>query len=353
MTDSIEQYQQQIAFFEKSAETKSKVTKSEADRLKLEIELDKLVNSEQGQLKTKASKLKAYYNKLCEDEAKSLKRNQNLLADLQRIDTQFQHLEVKLDRLSNLKRECEVYFRSAYPVWTAENKIFPDENQNYSVNRNIYKAVTNYSQLSIQHQQQQQEQKQNTNQISDLNALITALKSNIQLSPNNNNPVLNNHGHQVEPSRHQENHPTTNVLHNLLISSMQSPAPNQSDHLTQESKHVKNNETLSQLISSTLAKPQDLKHQQQYQLEQQTGQQLNYNDTLLKEYEREVKRQDGTNLADFTLTSSLNYLNPAFHSTSGVDQNNQHLQHNNDNDLNKWSESSIILKKKTWTKVMI
>jgi hypothetical protein len=32
-----------------------------------------------------------------------MKRNQQLLADLQRIDSQFNQLEVKLERLSNLK----------------------------------------------------------------------------------------------------------------------------------------------------------------------------------------------------------------------------------------------------------
>lgn len=32
-----------------------------------------------------------------------MKRNQQLLTDLQRVDTQFQQLEIKLERLSNLK----------------------------------------------------------------------------------------------------------------------------------------------------------------------------------------------------------------------------------------------------------
>ena len=32
-----------------------------------------------------------------------MKRNQQLLTDLQRVDTQFQQLEIKLERLTNLK----------------------------------------------------------------------------------------------------------------------------------------------------------------------------------------------------------------------------------------------------------
>ncbi len=53
--------------------------------------------------KAKAIKLKAYYTKLCDDETKSARRNQKILADLQRIDNQFQLLEGKLERLANLK----------------------------------------------------------------------------------------------------------------------------------------------------------------------------------------------------------------------------------------------------------
>ena len=54
-------------------------------------------------MREKASKLRAYYLKICEDEQKSVKRNQDLLKDLQRIDSQFQAMESKLERLANLK----------------------------------------------------------------------------------------------------------------------------------------------------------------------------------------------------------------------------------------------------------
>ncbi len=54
-------------------------------------------------LRTKAFKLKAYYTKLCQDEEKSFKRNQSILNDIQRVDSQFQQFESKLERLSGLK----------------------------------------------------------------------------------------------------------------------------------------------------------------------------------------------------------------------------------------------------------
>ncbi len=118
--------QQKIDFFQKSADTKEKISKrflkniymilifffclnkinfvnSENDRLKLELELNKIINSDDSKSKFKAIKLKAYYTKLCDDETKSMKRNQQLLTDLQRVDTQFQQLEIKLERLTNLK----------------------------------------------------------------------------------------------------------------------------------------------------------------------------------------------------------------------------------------------------------
>ena len=53
--------------------------------------------------KAKAVKLKAYYQKLCDEEEKSMKRNQQLLVDMQRIDSQFLQLDSKLERLTNLK----------------------------------------------------------------------------------------------------------------------------------------------------------------------------------------------------------------------------------------------------------
>ncbi len=76
---------------------------SENDRIKLEIELNKLINSDQVAVRHRVLKLKNYYTNLCENEEKSLKRNQYLLSELQRVDSHFNQLEVKLDRLNNLK----------------------------------------------------------------------------------------------------------------------------------------------------------------------------------------------------------------------------------------------------------
>ena len=61
---------------------------------------------------------------------------------------------------------------------------------------------------------------------------------------------------------------------------------------------------------------------------------------MIKEYERELKRQD-TNLIENTLTSSLNYLNP-LHSTSAPEnQINTSEKIQREDDLNKWSASPI------------
>lgn len=70
--------------------------------------------------KSKAQKLKIYFGKLCDEEAKSAKRNQQLLNDIQRVDIEFQKLEKKLDRLNSLKVNIQLilneqllnYFRS-------------------------------------------------------------------------------------------------------------------------------------------------------------------------------------------------------------------------------------------------
>ena len=100
---STDQIQKRIEFFGKSSLAKEQIAKSENDRIKLEIELNKLINSDQAAFRNKAIKLKTYYTNLCDSEEKSMKRNQYLLSELQRVDTHFHQLEVKLDRLDSLK----------------------------------------------------------------------------------------------------------------------------------------------------------------------------------------------------------------------------------------------------------
>ncbi|CAF0725517.1 unnamed protein product [Brachionus calyciflorus] len=131
----IDNLQQKIGFLENSNETMEKIAKSENDRLQLEIQLNRLINSDEAIAKTKAIKLKAYYQKLCNEEEKSLKRNQQLLQDLQNLDSQFTQLDSKLERLNNLKKECEVYIRTAYPVWTNDKKIFNTSESKQNVPR--------------------------------------------------------------------------------------------------------------------------------------------------------------------------------------------------------------------------
>lgn len=116
----IDNIQQKITFFENSNEVMEQIAKSENDRLQLEIQLNRLINSEESlyqvylpmksyfliiylRAKARATKLKTYYQKLCDDEEKSLKRNKQLLNNLHRMETQFFQLESKLERLANLK----------------------------------------------------------------------------------------------------------------------------------------------------------------------------------------------------------------------------------------------------------
>ena len=53
--------------------------------------------------RAKAAKLQSYYKKLCDEEKLSNMRNQQILSDLARIDSHFQKLETKLQRLSSIK----------------------------------------------------------------------------------------------------------------------------------------------------------------------------------------------------------------------------------------------------------
>lgn len=52
---------------------------------------------------TKARKLKAFYDKLCSDELASNERNQRILNEIKHLDSQFQLMDKKLERLGHVK----------------------------------------------------------------------------------------------------------------------------------------------------------------------------------------------------------------------------------------------------------
>jgi hypothetical protein len=131
-----------------------------------------------------------------------------------------------------------------------------------------------------------------------------------------------------------------------------SPKSLQQDQFSQnvpikETKPITSNDYISQLVSSAYNQSlieTKFPNQQQQQQNLERNQATFNNDTLIKEYERELKRQD-TNLIDNTLTSSINFLNP-LHSTSAPENpnnNSQRFQKEEDKnlDLNKWSASPI------------
>ena len=226
-----------------------------------------------------------------------------------------------------------------------------------------------YSLVNNQPLPQQQQQQQSP---SSLHALMTAMKSNFHMPTQQNEANTSGH-HQAPPSpiKHDTHeNPTqkanTGVIHELVSSVLGGVhlAPSQSQHSPQETKQAnKKSDFISQLVTSAYNRnptedPNLDQQQPQFETTNRTIQQTNHmnNDTLIKEYERELKRQD-TNMGDFTLTSSLNFLNP-FQSTSAVDNNNTNQQANQKQqlrehfhddskgatDLNKWSESPVIRK---------
>jgi len=207
-------------------------------------------------------------------------------------------------------------------------------NSNYETISNLAKMSVpvkgEEAHLKTDYNSQNKPPVQNDDQNYGIRSLIGILKSNTQHSMHN------------EPNSSFPDQPR-----------FTSPKSLQQDQFNQnvpikETKPITSNDYISQLVSSAYNQSlieTKFPNQQQQQQNLERNQATFNNDTLIKEYERELKRQD-TNLIDNTLTSSINFLNP-LHSTSAPENPNNNSQRfqreeeKNNLDLNKWSASPI------------
>ena len=245
----------------------------------------------------------------------------------------------KFKTILYLQKECEIYLRTGYPQWTAENKIFPGEqhprpNMNITQNLNYENISSSLAKIVIpsvkpeesnfktDYTSQNKTPTQNDDQNYGIRSLAGILKSNIQHSSNNESNT-------AIPDQQR----FTNPKH------LQQDQFHQNDP-SKQTKPATSNDYISQLVSSAYNQSLIETKFPNQQHNQERNQSIFNNDTLIKEYERELKRQD-TNLIENTLTSSLNYLNP-LHSTSAPEnQINTSEKFQREDDLNKWSASPI------------
>lgn len=194
---------------------------SESDRLRLEIELNKLINSGESVKKTKALKLRAYYTKLCEDESNAITRNQNYLTNLQRIDSQFGQLETKLERLTNLKKECEIFLRTSYPRFMQDNRIAANQevvenilnDKNYSLNQGVGLIASNLHKINTLNESRVSDKYREPN----FNAESLRNSGDFQASAQSHNQYENQQAQYQSPTqRHQSEAATESATERRL-----------------------------------------------------------------------------------------------------------------------------------------
>jgi hypothetical protein len=239
-----------------------------------------------------------------------------------------------------------VYLRTAHPVWTNENKIFPNENSanaHANTNKNfeiISNSLTNINNQIMQssalkknyyHEldSQMNQINQNNNEPSAISALLNAFKLSSQAT--NQKPT--------ETPAKTEQQSKYNVLQNLV----QNHTSSQNEPKESKSSPEHKNEFIGQLVMASFKNNQ----QQPSTPPASTMQQNNMlnNDTLLKEYERELKRQD-TNINENTLvntSNSYNFMNPLYSTSAAENQQIEQIlaENQRNSDLNNWPSSPI------------
>ncbi|RNA30916.1 centrosomal kizuna-like [Brachionus plicatilis] len=258
------------------------IAKSENDRLQLEIQLNRLINSEESFAKTRAIKIKTYYQKLCDDEEKSLKRNRQLLNNLHRMDTQFLQLESKLERLTNLKKECEIFLRTAYPAWSNEKKLFDSPKKNNTFQNEFSNSASKFHLYEPE-------------QGSVLNKLVQG---------NNTMDVL--------PSATDQ----TNVIGELVMN-MTRASDQFAKTIIERPKELSQPENTGNINKlAGIMKPTSSSVNVKFEDDSPKTPPINMETNLLKEYEKHIKRQDvdtmnqtGSSTINFDMENTNNQLN--------------------------------------------
>ncbi|XP_019640971.1 PREDICTED: centrosomal protein kizuna-like isoform X2 [Branchiostoma belcheri] len=106
-----------VEFYAKLQQLQDQLHASEERRLQLERQMNSYMKSDKRLARLRASKLQAYWTKLCEDEQKSRVRNEQLLKDFNRVESHVSMLSARTDRLRELKKQYEAHIERLFPRW--------------------------------------------------------------------------------------------------------------------------------------------------------------------------------------------------------------------------------------------
>ncbi|XP_074654404.1 uncharacterized protein LOC141908303 isoform X2 [Tubulanus polymorphus] len=109
-----------VEFYEKMKELQDVQQASETKRFKLEQKLHAYYKSDRRLAALKNAKLQSYWKKISEEEKKSRARNESLLKECERVDSNLSMLSERTKQLRLMKQQYENYIDQKYPQWKAK-----------------------------------------------------------------------------------------------------------------------------------------------------------------------------------------------------------------------------------------
>ncbi len=218
-----------------------------------------------------------------------------------------------------MKKECETYLRSSYKKWVNESNILASPNITNTTHRADHTPITVLPSLNLSATLNNSQN--NPNDSFDIKTLLD--KYNIK-EAKPNDPVIDS------------------VLKNLVSSSSladeatHQPAKSLEDKLVNSLKQFNDSNDQSFRIENNFNKENNDNNYNNMNYANTTNQQQSYNNrlnmtsqsiNLLKEYEREIKRQD-TNVIENTLINTITSMNKSVELNSPVKGDKKFVTYN-------------------------
>ncbi|XP_064622410.1 uncharacterized protein LOC135484699 [Lineus longissimus] len=106
-----------VEFYEKQQILQDSQHRCEQERMVLEQQLNSYSKSDARFGRLRAAKLQAYWKKLCEDEKRSRRRNEQTLKEFDRVEKHVRALHTKTENYAVMKKQYEEYIERMYPHW--------------------------------------------------------------------------------------------------------------------------------------------------------------------------------------------------------------------------------------------
>ncbi|KAJ8309348.1 hypothetical protein KUTeg_014222 [Tegillarca granosa] len=106
-----------VEYYARQKEIQEKMHEYEQKRLQLDQQMKSYCKSDERLAKLRATKLQSYWKRVCEDQKRSQQRNEQILRDLDRMDSHLASMSARTQKLKLLKQQYTDYIERTYPQW--------------------------------------------------------------------------------------------------------------------------------------------------------------------------------------------------------------------------------------------